>query len=117
MVWMTAEYAPGAVDLFGDNDAREQMGQGHGGQRQHMFGTAPGPVVESRHAANEQGDIATGLTPRGKQFRHVFAADGSTAPIEYDGDLPRTNRCEQTFFVRLTAARRYNGQLQGTVGR
>lgn len=117
MVWMAAENAPRAVDLFGDDDAREQMGQRHGGQRQHMFGLTPGLFVESGHAADEQRDIATRLTPRSKQFRQVFAADGSTAPVEYHGDLARTDLGEQPVFVGLTAARRDDGQLQGTVGR
>lgn len=82
-----------------------------------MFGPAPALVVEPGDTADEQGDIATGLAPLRKQFRHVFAADDSTAPVEHHGDLPRSDLREQPFFVGLTTTRRDNGEVQGTVGR
>ena len=105
VVRVTAENAPGTVDLFGDDDAREQMRERHGGQRQDMIGPAPGLVVESCEAADEHGDIATRLTPLGQQFRHVFAADAATAPVEYHGGLARADLGEQPFLVGLAAAR------------
>ena len=113
---MTAQNAPGTVDLFGDNDAREQMRERHGGQGQDMIGPSAGLVVESGEAADEQGDIATRLTPLGQQFRHVFAADAPAATVEYHGDLAGADLGEQPFLVGLTAAGRYDGQVQGTVG-
>src|SRR6185437_10214304 len=85
VIGVTGEDGDGAVDLLGENDARQAVRQGHGRQRQHEIGLGRSRKPKTVGAADKEGEtLRTAVAKLGEALREAFASELSAAPVETD---------------------------------
>ena len=81
---MTAEHGESAVDLLGENGAREFVGKGHGGEGEELIGAGALVGGEAVVAADEEDEVAAHLLVTGKDLGERGGIEGLAGGIEED---------------------------------
>jgi GNAT superfamily N-acetyltransferase len=86
VIWMSSQNCTGAVELLGEDQAGEGVGQGEGSERQEKLGAAPGLVAPAVGRADGKHDLLRTLVtalpnPRGEGLGSHLAA----AAVEQNG--------------------------------